>query len=175
MKMGKVFGLAATATCLLALQDGNLPHAQAADTPNGFDTLSKATRAILDQSEKLVLVSIDPTPLPREAKTNTKKSFHNHALLGQTEIKDAKRKNELLSALYGAVYDYQGRLYGCFDPRHGIIAIAGTNRVELVICFECERVQEFVNSNESGCLIRNTPREIFNRTLTEAGVPLAKQ
>lgn len=149
-------------------------RAGAADTPSGFDTLSKAARAILDRSEKLILISIDPDPLNRGAKTETKERFHKYPVLGQTEIKDEKRKSELLNALYGAVYEYQGRLYGCFDPRHGIIAVAGTNRVELVICFECQRVREFVNSNESECLIRDSPREIFNRALTEAGVPLAK-
>ena len=175
MKIGTVFGLAAAAICMLALEDENSRRAQAADTRGGFDTLSMEARAILDQSEKLVLVSIEPTPLNREAKTKQTGSFHNHAVLGQTEIRDAKRKAELLSALYGGVYEYQGRLYGCFDPRHGIIAVAGTNRVELVICFECQRVEEFVNSNESRCLIHDSAREIFNRTLTEAGVPLAKK
>ena len=175
MKKQTVFGLAVATLCLLALENGSLRHARGAESWRGYDTLSKETRAILDQSEKLVLVSIDPTPLRRDEKINKNKSFHYHAVLGQTEITDAKRKGELLSALYGAAYEYQGRLYGCFDPRHGIIAVAGTNRVELVICFECHLVEEFVNSNESRCLIHDSPREIFNRALTEAGVPLAKK
>jgi hypothetical protein len=175
MKAGTVFGLTAAMICLLALENGNLRPARAADTAGGFDTLSKATRAILDQSEKLILISIEPDLLNREAKTRTKESFHNRAVLGQTEIRDGKRKSELLSALYGGVYEYRGRLYGCFAPRHGIIAVAGTNHVELVICFECQSIQEFVNSNESRCLISDSPRELFNRTLTEAGVPLAKR
>jgi hypothetical protein len=174
MNKEMIFGLAAATIWLLAQANGNLPEAQAADTPRGYDTLSKETRTILDQSQKLVLLSIEPTPLDQEGKTASKKSFHRHAILGQTEITDGKRKSELLSALYGAVYEYQGRLYGCFNPRHGIIALAGTNRVELVICFECQRIQEFVNSNESRCLIRDGPHEIFDRTLMEAGVTLAK-
>jgi len=153
----------------------NTALAQTETSSVKYDTLSKETRAILDQSEKLVLISIEPNPANREVKTGKTQPFHSYPVLGQTEIKDAKRKAELLSALYNAVYEYRGRLYGCFDPRHGIIAVAGTNRVELVICFECQRVQEFVNSNESRCLIRDSPREIFNRTLTEAEVPLAKK
>jgi hypothetical protein len=153
----------------------NAALAQTEISPVKYDMLSKEARAILDQSEKFILISTDPTPLSREGKTTSKKTFHHRAILGQTEITDAKRKSELLSALYGAAYEYQGRLYGCFIPHHGIIAVAGTNRVELVICFECEQVEEFVNSNESRCLIHDTPQEIFNRTLTEAGVPLAKR
>jgi hypothetical protein len=153
----------------------NTALAQTETSPVKYDTLSKETRAILDQSDKLVLISIEPNPVNQEVKTNKTESFHNYPILGQTEIKDAKRKAELLSALYNAVYEYRGRLYGCFDPRHGIIAVAGTNRVELVICFECHLVEESVNSNESRCLIHDSAREIFNRTLTEAGVPLAKR
>src|SRR5262245_27678130 len=175
MRTRRTLLLAAVAIWPLLLQNANLRHAQAADTPRGFDTLSKETRAILDQSEKLTLISVEPEPLGRDGKTNRKENFHNHAVLGQAEIRDGKRKSELLNALYGATYEYRGRLYGCFDPRHGIIAVAGTNRVELLICFECQRVEEFVNSNESRCLIHDSPREIFDRTLTEAGVRLAKR
>jgi hypothetical protein len=175
MKTGTVFGLAAATIFFLASENGKLEHARAADTPSGFDTLSKETRAILDKSEKLILISIEPDPVVRDAKTRTKGNFHNYPVLGQTEIKDEKRKGQLLSALYGAAHEYRGLLPGCFIPRHGIIAVAGTNRVELLICFECQIVHEFVNSNESRCLIHDSPREIFNSTLAEAGVPLAKK
>jgi regulator of extracellular matrix RemA (YlzA/DUF370 family) len=175
MKKQTVFGLAVVTLCLLALENGSLRHARGAENWRGYDTFSKETRAILDQSEKLLLISIDPNRLARETKINKAEKFHKYPVLGRTEITDAKRKSELLSALYGAAYEYQGRLYSCFDPRHGIIAVAGTNRVELVICFECHLVEEFVNSSESQCLIHDSPREIFNRTLTEARVPLAKK
>jgi hypothetical protein len=163
--------LAAVAVWLLILESGNL--LQAADSPGQREALSKATREILEKSEKFVLVSIDPTP-PGIKERDKREAFHNHSILGQTVVSDPNRKSELLTALYGGASESRGRLPGCFNPRHGIIATAGTNKVELVICFECGLVDEYSNSNLSRCLISDSPHGAFNRTLTEAGVPLAK-
>jgi hypothetical protein len=149
--------------------------------------LASETRAILDGSEKFVLISVDPVPLALEVEASSAKSpkdaaqrdpreyFHEHRVLGRREIKDAKRKAELLAALYSSVEKYRGDPAACFNPRHGIVATAGTNRVELLICFECSSGAEFGDSDKRWFLIGEEPQELFNRTLTEAGVPLAKK
>jgi hypothetical protein len=168
------------------------------DSPYKHPALSKETRAILDGSEKFILLSIDPTPpalendielitnlltsekkeLPAakaEPKQDTRERFHNYPILGRTEIKDPKRRNELLCALYKGVRKIRRGIPDCFEPRHGIIATRGTNQVELVICFECEQIAEYADGNHAWSLMSKEPRELFNRTLTEAGVPLAKR
>jgi hypothetical protein len=168
------------------------------DSPYKHPALSKATRAILDGSEKFVLVSLDPTPPGMESnmdlltnvlsseknkpptanvepKQDTRERFHNYPVLGRTEIKDLMRKRELLKALYGGVKKIRGGISDCFEPRHGIIANRGTNSVELVICFECEQIAEYADGNNAWSLMSKEPRELFNRTLVEAGVPLAKR
>jgi len=153
--------------------------------------LSSETRAILERSENFVFVSVDPTPRAlqvdldaelskRQMPTNaaaesvSKEYFHDYRVLGRTEIKDPKRKAELLAALYQGVEDRRASPAACFDPRHGIVAVAGTNRVELLICFHCNQGQEYSATGQRGFLIGKDPQELFNRTLTEAGVPLAK-
>lgn len=155
--------------------------------------LSNETRAILERSEKFVFVSVDPTPRALrgdvEAELNNAKGkmatnataqsdgkdyFHDYLVLGRTEIKDPRRKAELLAALYRGVEDRRASPAACFNPRHGIVAIAETNRVELLICFECEQGAEFSDWGQKWFLIGEGPRELCNRTLTEAGVPLAK-
>jgi len=168
------------------------------DSPYEHPALSKATRAILNNSEKFILLSIDPTPPPMQrdldsalkkdkddlattaetGKTNVNR-FHDYPILGQTEIKDPKRKSELLSALYGSASRNRNGLPGCFEPRHGIIANRGTNWVELVICFECEQVAEYTDAGNSWSLMTKKEskktRDLFNQTLQEAAVPLAKR
>lgn len=166
------------------------------DSPYKHPALSKETRAILDSSESFVLVSIDPTPpFPEnhidsltdlfaneksqspttntEPKRDTRELFHDYPVLGRMEINDPKRKSQLLSALYKGVKKYRGAVASCFEPRHGIIAKKGTNTVELVICFACEQVAEYSDGNYGWSLMSKEPRELFNRTLAEAGVPLA--
>jgi hypothetical protein len=154
--------------------------------------LSSETRAMLNGSEQFIFLSVNPIPRTLEvdldAASNKDKEqaptnaadrdsveyFHDHRVLGRTEIKDPKRKGELLAALYSGVEKYQGPAANCFDPRHGIVAVAGTNRVELLICFDCYQGEEFSDVGKGWFTIGRQPRELFNRTLTEAGVPLAK-
>jgi hypothetical protein len=63
----------------------------------------------------------------------------------------------------------------CFRPRHGIRAIAETNTIDLLICFECSSIMEFKNGEEGSSPLNPEPKDLFNRTLSEAGVPLAKK
>jgi hypothetical protein len=98
--------------------------------------------------------------------------------MGKAEIKDPKPKSELLKALYAGVAKYEKGDFAipeCFIPRHGIKATAGTNWVELVICFECEQIVEDSNRGHAWNMVSADPRDLFNRTLQEAGVPLAKR
>jgi hypothetical protein len=165
------------------------------DSPYAHPALSKETRAILDSSESFVLVSIDPTPpfpenhidsltdlfaneksqspaTTTEPKRDTRELFHEYPVLGRMEIKDPKRKSQLLSALYRGVKK-SGGVPACFEPRHGIIAKKGTNTVELAICFACEQIAEYSHGNHAWSLMGKEPRKLFNRTLTDARVPLA--
>ena len=181
---------------LIAFTVFNRRQTPSADSPYKHPALSKETRAILDGSDKFVLVSIDPTPpalendielvtnllasekkeLPADKpqpKQDTRERFHGYPVLGRTEIKDPKRRNDLLSTLYKGVRKIRHGIPACFEPRHGIIATRGTNQVELVICFECEQIAEYADGNHAWSLMSKEPRELFNRTLTEAGVPRA--
>jgi len=99
-------------------------------------------------------------------------------VLGKTEIKEPKRKLEVLKALYAGVEQYEKGGFDipqCFMPRHGIKATSGTNWVELVICFECNQIVEDSNKGHAWNMVSGDPRDLFNRTLQEAGVPLAKK
>jgi hypothetical protein len=136
--------------------------------------LTYPTRAFLRKCDKYILLSIDPSS---ESDIPKSEQFHNHRVLGQTEIKDSKRKWELTTALIEAVERDRDVKYGfsCFNPRHGIRAIAETNTIDLLICFECGTIEEFGNSGEGSSPLNPGPRDLFNRTLTEAGVTLANR
>lgn len=168
----------ATAIWLLVFVNGYRPEAGAGDSQRADKALSNITRAILESGEKFILLSIDPTRTPPERSTANRKYFQNHKVLGQTEIKDPKRRSELLKALYAGAEKYEKGAFDppqCFVPRHGIKAITGTNWVELVICFECQQIVEESNKGHAWTMVSEEPGQLFNRTLQEAGVPLAKR
>jgi len=144
--------------------------------PYRGQALSKTSRRILEMSDEFILLSIDPNPpqMPEMTDLNSKEKFHDYPVLGSVQIKDPKQKGELLAALYKGVRKFHGGVPGCFEPRHGIRAVSGTNWVELVICFECDQVVEYGPAGEGWTLMDKSPRDTFNRALRDAGVPLAK-
>src|SRR5438034_1390843 len=110
--------------------------------------LSKPSRQILDSSQDFVLLSINPNPPESPDDVDSKEKFHEYPILGRVEIKDPKQKSELLALLYKGVRKSRGGTPGCFEPRHGIRAVAGTNWIELVICFECTQIAEYGSGGE---------------------------
>jgi hypothetical protein len=180
MKKRMFLGMMAMVICVPNLQNGNQGEARAEDVQRGNNALSPRTRGILEGSEKFVLISLEPTWLtPEEKKNDKRQTFHRRPMLGQTEIKDPELKRKLVAALYAAADEYRKpgvdwAIPGCFNPRHGIKATAGTNWVELVICFQCVQVVEYRNDGEDWTMLSKEPTALFNQTLAEAGVPLAK-
>jgi hypothetical protein len=176
------FFLAALATGVLLLETTN--SLEAADSPGQHEVLSKETRAILDASENFVLISLEPIDPFTDAdrtdkrKPDKRKRFQSYPVLGEIEIKDPKLKGELLAGLYAGVEKYQREKFSlptCFFPRHGIRAVSGTNWVELVICFSCKQISASQSDGKGGWSgLSNESRRLFNRTLREARVLLAK-
>src|SRR5215831_12978261 len=105
---------------------GFVTEVQAADSERPFKPFSKEVRGVLDNSEKFILLSVNPSPIKGDDK---RESFYGHRVLGKLEIKDSKLKRELLTALNAAVEKgcEEKAIPSCFNPRHGITAIAGTN------------------------------------------------
>jgi hypothetical protein len=186
--MGFAFAILGIFTVIVVTAYRRQLHTEEERESWGRYYLSSDTRAILNGGEKFVLLSVDPVPrslmgefggaLEKEKQLPTTDAivgnessddFHDHRVLGRIEIKDSKRKEELLAALYRSVEKVRGTPPACFNPRHAIIAVAGTNRVELLICFECDQGIEFSDLGEKWFLIGKEPSELFNRTLVEAG------
>ena len=132
--------------------------------------LSESSRRILDTSEEFVLLSLQPDP--GRLTTNTAEMFHDFPVLGRAEIRDRTRRAELLRALYKGIVDSDGAMAICFNPRHGIRAVTGTNWIELVICFQCYRMREYGTGQGDGATTTKSPNEVFNRALKSAGLPL---
>jgi hypothetical protein len=80
--------------------------------------------------------------------------FHNYPILGRAKVADATEKKELLTALAKSIRasipeDGEGvGSFACFSPRHGIIYTKGEKKLELLICFECEKVYSYDGEQE---------------------------
>jgi hypothetical protein len=130
-------------------------------------------RRILATAQQFTLYSL--YPLPAEVDTKVQKSspaFHAYLVLGETKIPAGRVRDTVLAALYGGID--KGDLDACFNPRRGIHAVQGAKTVDLVICFECLQTVVYDERGERTVTISRSPKGVFNRTLSDAGVRTAE-
>lgn len=174
MKKRMIPALMPVLISVVIASSGALLEARAAEAESPFKPLSKEVLAVLENSEKFILLSIKPSP---QEENDKRESFYGHRVLGKLEIKDSAVKKKLLIVLNRSVEKgcEKNVIANCFNPRHGIKAIAGTNEVDLLICFECYQIQVIKGKESELTLVTRDPADLFDRTLHEAGIPLAQE
>lgn len=128
----------------------------------------------LDSPEQLTLFSIDGRDEERRGVVQAEEIFHGYPVLGKVEIIDPDDRKTLIGALRDGIARRPKEGAKCFWPRHAIRAVEKGRTVEYVICFECERFEEFLGDkklrHES---ISRDVQPAFDKPLREAGVPIA--
>jgi hypothetical protein len=103
--------------------------------------ITKLTEEI-QKAERIEVFRLDPAPLSEKSK-HTKRAFHGFAILAEGQAQTAKQRKEIASFL-GKLFHWNDlRMGACFNPRHGIRAGGGKRTLDLVICFECWRVDVY--------------------------------
>lgn len=132
-------------------------------------------RAFLQNADKFELLSLDPNAPRDEDKPYYRKEWR---LLGVAEVKSAKTRAALITALKKAHEEHDGIGYFCFIPRHAIRATTGNKVVEIVICFECRQTHTYTTvgdkTESDEFLISGSAQPVFDKVLTDAKVPLPK-
>jgi hypothetical protein len=135
------------------------------DKPN---RLPPEALAVLEKAEELELWSLDPgTGRPDAAD-----GFRGWKTLGKTTVKKAETRKSLVASLEKGIAENEGRVAECFIPRHGLRASAGGKTVDLVICFECLRIQAIVGDKHHFLRTMGSPQPAFDQVLRDAKVPL---
>jgi hypothetical protein len=129
-------------------------------------------REILEKAGQFELLSIGHGPSSK----NPTEDFHGWPVIGKTTVKDPDTRNRLVAALDKGVEENKGDSMKCFNPRHGIRVTHDGKTADFVICFECFQVMVYVTGEkEQRFLITASPAPVFNQTLQQAKVPLARE
>lgn len=104
---------------------------------------------LLGKAESLELFRLDPQRLGGEPK-DREKSFHGYAVALQTSVGPAARRAEVIKSLGEQLHWFEGWKALCFNPRHGLRAVAGKEAVDLVICLECHRMKVYRGGESEG-------------------------
>jgi hypothetical protein len=144
-------------------------------------------RKILENNQQFIFYSLDPssiysTEIDGAAENSkpkfevpAKEKFHGYDVLGKTQINDSDVKAKLIKALESGIDEGGSAGIMCFDPRHGIRVVRGDQTVDLLICFECQRIDVFTNKSSGRAYTSGSPQKVFDSVLMSAKVPLGKR
>ena len=130
-----------------------------AAAPGRANELPGTTRETLERAETIEIFHLDPTP--REGGP-----FHGYAIIEKATLRPADR-DALLAALDQGVATWNKQQAKCFNPRHGIRANSGARYVDLVVCFECQRIMVDGNTDPAVGVAANVEKiteSIFARS-----------
>jgi hypothetical protein len=121
------------------------------------------------------LLSIDPALLTdKQRRRLGTRLFHGYKVLGRVKIPKGPQRDQLLHALQQAIANSPLYYVYCFDPRHAIRASVGAQTVDLLICFECERIEVY-SPDKSLVATNPTAQPALDAALKHAGIPLGKR
>jgi hypothetical protein len=134
-------------------------------------SIPKSVLDIMANSKELELFSLDPTVKARK----DGKAYYDWHILGSTHLRVEDQKKGIVSGITGAVTESTyGDMGVCFRPRHGIRAVKGKDTADLLVCFECWRIEIYHNNKLiSTEAIKREPSTLLNDILMKAKVPLA--
>jgi hypothetical protein len=95
--------------------------------------LPSTAHGTLDGADTMTLVKLDPTPGDAAGER-----LYGYLVLGKAEVVDAAERAQIVSILDATAG--KGTPAKCFNPRHAVLATKGSDRVELVICYECAQI-----------------------------------
>jgi hypothetical protein len=135
-------------------------------------------RHFLETSDQVIFYSLNPNnyvELPSGAlvKQTKGETFHSNSVLGKVVITDPAEKEALVNSLFDSLSDGSTM---CHEPRHGIRAVRGNQKMDLTVCFMCSNVyfypdgQPFYEKHMSG-----SAKKLFNATLRKHHLRLAKE
>ncbi len=112
--------------------------------------------------------------------------FEDWEILGAAKIRDRATRDEMLAAIHCGIREHlreigkdrEGLLLrggGCFQPRHLLRVKHEGVLIELLICFECGRIDVYENGIDQPGYIKLTDKAstLFNELLKKAKIPLS--
>jgi hypothetical protein len=115
-------------------------------------------------ADQFTLYSLKPE------RTKEGETFYNWKILKKVEISDIKTREDLKDALKKGIAQSDPKIAArCFNPRHGIKILQGKETFELVICFECLRMDSYKNGHQvEGFSTTASPESFLNKILKKS-------
>ncbi len=124
--------------------------------------------------DSMTIYSLDGTYEEGHSKEPSGEMFHNYPVLGKVEIVSAQDRTAILASVKKGIAKSDGTEAKCFWPRHGIRLTQSGKTIEYVICFQCRRLNEYIDGKASHKLTTKSPAAVLDKHLKDAGVSQQK-
>ena len=132
----------------------------------------ESVQSVLENSDQMELISLDPSFLEKKEK----EGFHGWKVLGKVSIKDAQSQKSVLATIEDGIAKHDGSVALCFNPRHGLHVTQEGKTVDLILCFECNQIQIFLDGERlPDILVGRKPQTLLDGLLKEGKIPLAEK
>jgi len=125
----------------------------------------------LREPQQMILYSIHPEEPADFVKGAA--VFHGYRILGQVSVAARSEQKRVAAATQHAVLAALGEA-ACFNPRHGIRVSDGGHTCDFVLCFECGRMDYYLDHQTVGSTIIDRSPDALNAVLREGQVPFAE-
>lgn len=135
------------------------------------------SRVIPRDPDELILYSIDGHMSGERVVAKGQELLYGTPVLGRVEITDRARRREIIAAVNGDIRSGHPMQTKCFYPRHVLRVVKKGKTMDVVICFECHNYELYQDgrSTPGGTpSIGENSKQLLNKILTEAGVPIAQ-
>jgi hypothetical protein len=130
-------------------------------------SIAKLTGELL-KADTIEVFRLDPGRLSGKGK-DAQHNFHDYAILGRTTAGTAEKRKQIATFLGKTFHWNSLRKAACFNPRHGVRGVVGKQTIDLVICFECWRVNVFVDDKPTyGFALTPPKNNLLEQLLREA-------
>jgi hypothetical protein len=96
-------------------------------------------------SQQMELFALHPDSREPTGQTPSAYAFHGYTVLGRAEVLDMPERDTLVGLVHRSVAASDRTVALCFDPRHGLRITKDGHTTDLVICFECFKMDVFVD------------------------------
>lgn len=131
---------------------------------------------VLERADSMEIFSLNPhVTRSGNNKGDPNSYFRGWQVLGQVAVPDRRKRREVAETLVECTRRSSGRMFHCFEPRHGIRVTHDGETVEFVICYECGFGYSYLGTWQSHeFAVSGYSAELLTSLLEEGGVPLAR-
>lgn len=133
------------------------------------NVLSADAQNVLNGAETLELFALSPEKGSERAPT--RETFHGYVVRGKFRVTDQTQRMEVVEAIQQGIKGSNGRVAMCFIPRHGLRVKKGTSQLDMIICYECRKIEVHHDGKPDAVATTATSEAKLNELLHNAEIP----